>query len=218
MTHSFYLQDTNIERQTRLDGRIKPDPAAFALWNRAVEMVSGPEDKALLLKAFSFARDIRYGHEGLTSDIYFAHPVRVAALSMLSQDNGDVTIGIIGLLHNVFELSDTPASLIADNFGIAVAEQITTLTVNRELQWEEAYKKSYYAKINASPLSCRVVKVFDKLDNMFLLGINPDEAIKEKYLLEIEGYILPMMERDIPDILPYMLQLIKDYHRIGFMG
>jgi (p)ppGpp synthase/HD superfamily hydrolase len=218
MKHTLYLQDTIIERQARLEGRVKPDPAAFALWDRALEMVPGAEDKNLLLKAYAFARDIKYRHEGLASDIYFAHPVRVAALSMLSQDSQDITIGIVGLLHNVFELSDIPASVIQSNFGADVTTQITALTVNREQQWDPAYKKSYYAKINASPVSCRIVKVFDKLDNIFLLGINPDTETREKYLLEIETYILPMVKKDIPDILPYMEELIKDYHRIGFMG
>ena len=101
-----YLDEINNEREYRIKGRSIPDPNAILLWNRAINDIQSSEKKETLIDAFNFAKGIKYEHEGLTGDIYFAHPVRVAALSLLSQERVSIDFGIIGLLHNIFELSD----------------------------------------------------------------------------------------------------------------
>jgi (p)ppGpp synthase/HD superfamily hydrolase len=212
MISSSYLNEINIEREARLKGRMIPDPNAIVLWNRAINDLNSIEEKDILIKAFNFAKGIKYQHEGLASDIYFAHPIRVAALSLLSQKSINVDTGIIGLLHNVFELSNTTVDSISLLFGESIALQILDLTVNRDLQWNQKYKESYYTKINSNSLACRIVKIFDKLDNLFLLDLNPNEEIKQKYMIEIETYILPMTERDMPEVYNYMQNIIQNYH------
>jgi len=207
-----YLNEIKVEREYRINGRIFPDPKATILWNRAINDIHIIDNKDTLMKAFNFAKGIKYQHDGLTSDIYFAHPIRVASLSLLSQKSVNIDTGIIGLLHNVFELSSTPVDLISTQFGESIAEQIVDLTVNRDLQWDQKYKESYYTKINSNPLACRIVKIFDKLDNIFLLDLNPDEETKQKYLIEIETYILPMCKRDLPEVYNYMKNIIQNYH------
>ena len=212
MISPSYLNEINIEREARIKGRMVPDPNAIILWKRAINDLNSIEEKGTLIKAFNFAKGIKYQHEGLASDIYFAHPIRVAALSLLSQKSINIDTGIIGLLHNVFELSNTPVDSISMQFGESIAQQIVDLTVNRDLQWDQKYKESYYTKINSNPLACRIVKIFDKLDNIFLLDLNPDEETKQKYLIEIETYILPMTERDMPEVYNYMQHMIQNYH------
>ncbi len=207
-----YLNEIHIEREARLKGRMVSDPNAIILWNRAIYDLNTKAEKHKLIKAFNFAKRIKYQHEGLASDIYFAHPIRVAALSLLSQKSINVDTGIIGLLHNVFELSNTPVDSISMQFGESITQQIVDLTVNRDLQWDQKYKESYYTKINSNPLASRIVKIFDKLDNIFLLDLNPDEETKQKYLIEIETYILPMTERDMPEVYNYMQNMIQNYH------
>jgi (p)ppGpp synthase/HD superfamily hydrolase len=206
-----YLTEINKERENRIKGRLAPDPNAILLWNIAINGIQNFEKKEKLIKAFNFAKEIEYKHEGLSKDIYFAHPVRVAALSLLSQRSININCGLIGLLHNIFELSDIPFDLISKKFGKFIANQIKDLTVNRQLQYDKIYKNDYYKKINSNPLECRIVKIFDKIDNIFLLDLNPDEEIKIKYLTEIELYILPMVERDIPVLYNYLLKMIEYY-------
>lgn len=218
INYPIYFKEIAEERRLRIDGRLKPDPNANVLWKMAIESVKEEEAQNLIIRAFEYANKIKYRHVGLTSDIYFAHPVRTAAMSMLCEECENIDFGIVGLLHNVFELSDTSTKIIAKHFGESIANQISDLTVDRELQWDYAYKQDYYNRINSNALSCRVVKVFDKIDNMFLLGLNPDDIIRGKYLDEIESYILPMAERDIPSVFPYLKLLFKDCKDSGFFG
>lgn len=210
----FYLKDIHSERELRLQGRSKPDSHASLLWGRALSGFSTEEDIETLNKAYKFAKAIDYHHEGMESSIYFPHSLRVASLALLSLDN-NVNAGVVGLLHNVLETSDTPVNTISHEFGAQIAIQVEHLTVNRELQWDEAYKELYYKNINSSAIECRIVKIFDKVDNIFILNINPDEVIRQKYLNEINAYILPMIKRDIPSILEYTEQLIEDCYTMG---
>jgi (p)ppGpp synthase/HD superfamily hydrolase len=214
----FYLKDISEERRLRINGREQPDPNADILWNQAITAVADTADKEKLLSAFRFAKQIPYRHEGLSSDIYFTHPMRTAAMALLCEEQCTVDFGIVGLLHNVLEVSDISREVLSANFGENVATQIVTLTVNRDLQWDEQYKRSYYDEINSQPVSCRVVKVFDKLDNLFVLGLNSDEQTREKYLSEIKLHVLPIAEKDLPTVYAYMCRLVEDTERIGFFG
>jgi len=83
------------------------------------------------------------------------------------------------------------------------------LTVNRKHQWDLQYKYEYYLALNRNPQNCRIVKILDKLDNMYLLDLNDNELIKRKYLEEIEKYILPMTQADIPELYSYFETLFN---------
>ena len=210
-----YLDEIGIEKKRRHIGRDMPDPHAVVLWDRAISLIECDNKKEKLIEAYNFAKSIKYRHIGLSSEIYFAHPVRVAALALLSQKDKSIDLGIIGLLHNIFELSDTKIGVIGDIFGCSVESQIIDLTVDRNLQWDHNYKKSYYSKINTNPIDCRIVKIFDKLDNIFLLDQNPDSSVKQRYIEEIKKYIIPMCEKDIPELSDYMKNMIKNYFKIN---
>jgi hypothetical protein len=91
MNISDILDDIGIERRRRLLGLLEPDPHALVLWNRAMAALPDDTQRSRLAHAFLFAEAIKYRHVGLTSDIYFSHPLRVAALAILlsgTQDAG----------------------------------------------------------------------------------------------------------------------------------
>lgn len=218
MNKPDYLKNINTERQFRLDGRTSPDPNAIDLWNRALTSIQNREDFGLLNSALEFAKKIEYRHMGMSSEIYFRHPLRTAAFALLCEERQNIDFGIVGLLHNVFELSDTAPEILASVFNESIANQISALTVDRDYQWDLAYKQDYYDGINSNPVSCRVVKIFDKLDNLFVLGLNPDDIIREKYLAEIRTHILAMAERDLPSVFPYLCGLVDECESTGFLG
>jgi (p)ppGpp synthase/HD superfamily hydrolase len=213
-----YLKDIKTERQFRLDGRTIADPNATDLWNRALNSIQRKEDLELLSSAFEFANKIEYRHMGMSSEIYFMHPMRTAAFALLCEERQNIDFGIVGLLHNVFELSDMAPEILASVFNESISNQILALTVDRNLQWDLAYKQDYYDGINSNPLSCRVVKIFDKLDNLFVLGLNPDAVTREKYLAEIRTHIIPMADRDLPSVFPYLSQLVDECESTGFLS
>jgi (p)ppGpp synthase/HD superfamily hydrolase len=204
-----FLDSIEEERERRLAGLATPDPHARTLWQRALDLQAAA-DKALLASAYDFAMAIDYRHEGLASAIYAAHPVRVAAMAVLSNAAPPVETGIVGLLHNVLEVSRLDGDELARRFGRSVRDQIVNLTVDRSRQWDESYKRDYYAALESGSPAARVVKVFDKLDNLYLLGRNPDTAVKTRYVLEVQTHVLPMAARDIPAILPYLTALLNE--------
>jgi (p)ppGpp synthase/HD superfamily hydrolase len=204
----LYFNNIKDEKETRLKGLLIPDPHADKLWKNAISIFQ-ESDIQILTNAYRFSKSIDYRHNGMKSSLYFPHLLRVASLSILTIGSY-VNAGIIGLLHNVYETSILNETYIGEEFGVEIAKQIKTLTVDRNLQWDPNYKKAYYENINLSPIECRVVKIFDKIDNLFILNINPDQGIRKIYLDEVESYILPMIQRDVPAIYSYAIELIQD--------
>ena len=211
------LDDIERERQRRLLGLLKPDPHALVLWNRATAALGDKVQRERLIHAFDFAKQIKYRHVGLTSDIYFSHPLRVAGLATLISGTQDAETGVIAVLHNVLEVSDVSTDVLSATFGSCISNQITVLTVDRDVQWDKAYKVNYYSDLMKGSLSARVVKIIDKLDNLFVLGLNPDASVRDKYLAEIEDFVLPMTLTSLPAVTAYMRELVKDCRATGFI-
>ena len=86
-----------------------------------------------------------------SSEIYFSLPLRVASIATILSGTRSIDYPILGLLHNIIEVSDISKAVLSFHFGDLIAEQIEILTVERTLQWDEAYKKDYYRKINNHP-------------------------------------------------------------------
>ena len=217
MNFEDILDDIGIERRRRLVGLLEPDPHAFVLWSRAMAALPDDVERSRLDHAFGFAKGIKYRHVGLTSEIYFSHPLRVAGIATLISGVQEAGIGMLAILHNVLEVSDVSVDMLADAFGSSISNQIVALTVDRDLQWDKAYKAGYYGKLIEGPLYARVVKIVDKLDNLFLLGLNPDVSVREKYLAEIEDFVLPMTEASLPSLTAYMRNLVQDCRTTGFI-
>lgn len=210
MSRVPFLDSIETERQRRLDGRTTPDAHAHVLWTRVLAVQRSPAVRGRLRGAQEYAQGIQYRHAGLSSGIYAAHPLRVAAMAMLASVSPGIDAGIVGLLHNVLEVSDVSESELCDRFGEGVAAQVRSLTVDRPREWDAAYKSAYYDAINTGPKAARLVKVLDKLDNLFLLGLNTDTTVKTRYVREIQDHIIPMVDLNIPTLSAYMRALLKE--------
>ncbi len=211
MTFKNLLNNIEEERSRRLRGLEKPDPYAVALWQRAMDSLSDEKERQKVMGAYTFAKNIQYGHPGLESDIYFSHPIRVSAMSLIIDGSLRAESGILGLLHNALEVSHVSHEKLSCNFGSDIANQIRMLTVDRAVQWDKIYKTEYYRQIMISPRHVRIVKVVDKLDNLFLLGQNPDAKIRKMYLEEVEAFVLPIAAQTIPEIASYMSNLVANH-------
>lgn len=211
------LDDIGLERQRRLLGLLEPDPHALVLWSRATAALPGDVQRDRLVHAFGFAKEINYRHVGLTSDIYFSHPLRVAGLAILISGAQDADTGVLAVLHNVLEVSDVSTDMLSTTFGTDMSNLITALTVDRDIQWDKAYKAGYYRKLMEGPIFARVVKIIDKLDNLFVLGLNPDVSVRDKYLIEVEDFVLPMTVTSLPVVTAYMRELVQDCRSTGFI-
>jgi len=157
-------------------------------------------EKELILEAFNFAKSIEYDHEGLSKESYLAHPLRVASMSLRYIDDSTQNSTILALLHNIFEVGQVSRKIVKEKFGVLINDAISILTVNRELQWDSSYKEEYYSKIRSFPGPAMEIKVLDKFDNIFLIGLNPEEDIRIKYINEVRKHIIPMAEIVLPEL------------------
>jgi (p)ppGpp synthase/HD superfamily hydrolase len=217
MIKKVLLDNIKIERRRRLFGLTNPDPHSKILWNKVLRSTRNNDDKSRLIIAYNFAKKIDYNHPGMDPDIYFAHPLRVASYSFLHLNSNNINLAITGLVHNVFELSNYSKDYIENLFDNSIVKQVENLTVDRNLQYDLVYKKSYYNKIMNGSFEARIVKIFDKIDNLFTLSLNPDKIVRKKYLEEIETFILPMAKNDLPFICDYINELVKFNYKVGYL-
>lgn len=196
----YKLTSTEEELNLRLQALDQAGKGSKDRFLDALEEAYQGRDSSAVKDAYRFACELEYDHVGLTPEAYLAHPLRVAemTLSFLQPATDDQVI--IALLHNVLEVGKCTSDNLSKNFGSDVSQAIVNLTVDRELQWDKEYKRGYYQTILEGPKAAIPVKAIDKFDNIFMLCLNPDEAIRKAYIEEIEEHILPMSQNFVPVI------------------
>lgn len=157
-----------------------------------------------------FAFGIDYKHVGLSSPAYLMHPLRVAILNLESVEFPSKNGFVLALFHNILEVSTLTLPRLKELFGKTIAESIETLTVDRTRQWDWSYKQSYYNGILQSEDWVGQVKIVDKLDNLYTLFLNPDAQIRDKYLAEVERWVIPMAEQLLPAVVNLLIDLTKE--------
>ena len=168
------------------------------------------------MHAYTYAVGLQYDHVGLSSEAYLAHPLRVAEMALGLFKPVDADTVCIALLHNALEVGGVDVQALRAAFGTRIADTIATLTVDRSKQWEPEYKRSYYSAINAGYVGGRVIKVLDKLDNIFMLCLNADDAIRARYLAEIDEHVVPMAVAVMPQVGSYMKNASINASKIGY--
>ncbi|MCM2303294.1 MAG: HD domain-containing protein [Elusimicrobia bacterium] len=202
------------ERRSRLESRAAQGAEAGAMFEACLAAHAEGEARARILEAYRFAQRIEYTHAGLTPAAYLAHPARVACLAMRLVKPLDAETVVVGLVHNVLEVSRLTEDDVAGALGRPVAEMLVALTVDRRRTSEDD-TKAYYERLSRAPWAARLVKILDKLDNLFLLCLNPDDMVRSSYLREIETYIVPMAGRDLPELSHYLRLLIENCRTTG---
>ena len=98
------------------------------------------EDEEKILAALKFSENLEYSHHGLSKNQYLIHPIRVANTILEKKENISRDLLVLGLLHNVIEVTDITIKEIQDTFGKKISDAINFLTVDRKIQWEKNYK------------------------------------------------------------------------------
>lgn len=205
----FSILNTDITNESLRRERIfkTGDPMATQFWKLTLKSF-GNSNKEILNETYNFAKNVDAKHQGLSKTAYFSHPLRVASYASFLTGFKSPSFPILGLIHNIFEISDIDYESIKKKFGSSIAEQIRVLTVDRKKDWDSSYKKKYYETIYSQTVSCRIIKILDKFDNLFILNLNPNEEIKKKYLLEVEKYIIPMAKKDLTSLYKKLKEIV----------
>jgi len=191
--------DFQFERSLRIKSLKSEGQGALELFEHDIIDIH-ESMRRVIHKALKLAKKLTYAHGALSSEAYLAHPLRVASMALQYSKFVSANDIVLALLHNVYEVTNVSKQIISEQFGEEIEESISTLTVNRKLQWLQEYKYGYYNSINRSENSTKFIKILDKLDNVFVIGLNPDANIRKMYIDEIYKYILPMSKDVVPEL------------------
>ncbi len=212
------LGTIEAERESRLAFLRRPDDSVRRQFDAEAQKLEDPAVKRDLQVAWDYALRLEYNHPGQGTAEYLAHPLRVTTLYMQLFRPADASGVATAILHNVLEVTPVGRGELAAVAGDAVATAVQTLTVDRARQWDQDYKRAYYRAIEAQPAHVARVKTLDKLDNLFLLCLNPSAETRERYLQEIDLWLLPMARRAAPQLAGYIAKLAADCRRVGHIS
>lgn len=164
-----------------------------------------------IYKTLKFALEQTYG-ENIINRYYVNHPIRVAKLSLMwlgliKEKNSDLVIA--ALIHNVLEKNIISLEILSSEYSHWVYDTIVTLTVDRSKEEDQNYITKYYNELEKKDKYTQMLKVFDKLDNIYSLCLNPDDEIRSKYLQEVKKYIAPIINKHAASLSSYFNKLIN---------
>lgn len=209
------LGSIEAERESRLAFLRRPDDSVQRQFDAEALKLEDADARRALQRAWDYAQRLEYRHPGQGKAEYLAHPLRVTTLYMQLFRPADAPGVTTAILHNAMEVTAAGREDLAAAAGDAVATAVETLTVDRARQWDDEYKRAYYRAIEAQPPHVARVKILDKLDNLFLLCLNPSAQTRERYLREIDRWLVPMARRAAPQLADYIAALAADCRRVG---
>ncbi len=168
----------------------------------------------VIAKALEYAKNLDFSNNHLKSS-YLSHPLRLASFLIEIQPTIKADYIVIALLHNVPETTNITAEEIRTVFGDTVADGIRALVVDRKVPFssiEEPYYKGIFKKGEALVL----VKLLDKIDNLFVLGLNPENEVRTNYIIEIREKLLPFAFDYNPQLGAYLDELLTETLNLGF--
>lgn len=190
------LQKFLNERDIRLCDREGGYERAFASLQGRLECSTTHIQLNEINEYLSRLVNICSDHDGLNSIEYIVHPIRVAEFCLMNHDEVNVTSVVkLALAHNVIEVSNLNEEQLRSLLGNEVISKVHVLTVNRKFRWDNTYLQDYYWSIDADGYDCSVVKCADKLDNIFLINLNPSIEVRRRYLQEIEEFVIPLADK-----------------------
>lgn len=157
---------------------------------------TGPEDAALIERAYAFAKNAHEGEERYSGEPYFVHPAAVA--KTLAEYGMDATTIAAGLLHDTVEDGRATSEAIREAFGgevLALVEGVTKLG-RQKYRGAERHAESLRRLLVATAADIRVliVKLADRYHNMQTLAHVPREKRRRIALETLEIYA-PIADR-----------------------
>ena len=202
------LDDFLLQREVRAGDIINKSKHSEKLWINLCNNLSLNEVKEIE-DTRRFAENLKYVHPGLDSKEYIIHPIRVGSLGGLFSSSNKVNIAKIGLLHNVYEVGVVEPITIIEKFGLGIDLALKTLKVDRVRQLNHDYLSSYYKAIEQLQGGIGIIKVVDKIDNLYTINQTASHGTRVNYLIEIEEFVVPLCEKVSPQLSPILLDIIR---------
>ena len=203
----MYILDTIENEKIRRVEELEDPQKNYSMLVRDFSEFASEKDQKKIHDFYRLLLKFEYSHPGLDKLAYMAHPIRVARLYISYCENFCIETLKLALAHNLLELTGLHEKDLSQDSLKPISHMIKKLTVDRSRQWDWDYKINYYEQISVSS-EMSVVKVLDKLDNLYLLSNNPNRKIKLLYLNEIEKFIMPLVSTFVPKLESIISDLV----------
>jgi len=151
-------------------------------------------------QAYWLAKAVHRYQKRDSGERYFEHCRRVAI--GLKERGGNISANgiVIALLHDCMEDGLIPQGLLERLFGQQVARSIEILSktvpvfdplTGKIKNKDKKPLSEYYRDISLAPKLVRRIKLIDRLDNICLMEVWPEER-QQRYIAETETYLLPI--------------------------
>ncbi len=202
------LSDFRTEQAIRLGNFRSKIRHSENLWERLCNVLSFDEMNKIQTVR-TFAETLAYVHPGLNSKEYILHPIRVASLGGLIVSQDRYMTAKIGLLHNVYEVGAVETTTIIEKFGPDVDFALKILRIDRSRQADYEYLAEYYELITKLPSGLGIVKVLDKIDNLYTIRSTANHSTRVNYIIEIKEFVVPLCEEVAPKLKSTLLDMIR---------
>ncbi|MBA3704879.1 MAG: bifunctional (p)ppGpp synthetase/guanosine-3',5'-bis(diphosphate) 3'-pyrophosphohydrolase [Bacteroidetes bacterium] len=170
--------------------------------------------EANITKALEYAKTLNFSKNSLKSS-YLSHPLRLASFLIEMEPTIASDHIVIALLHNVPETTEISIAELEKIFGKNVATGIDTLVVDRKVSFP-SIEESYYKAIFEQGKSLVLIKLLDKIDNLFVLCLNADDEIRKNYIIEVREKLLPFAFKYNKQLGEYLDELLNLTVKLGF--
>ena len=139
-------------------------------------------------------------------------------MSILLQPKLGKELIVLAMLHNIFEATDLNEIDLLNYFDNKTIERVKILKINREKQSLNSYLTAYYSCIKSAHSSVSVVKIIDKIDNLFTLCLNPNLNKRKIYLKQIEDFVIPLTKLKLHIVHNYLIRLVNNAHKTKYIS
>ena len=163
------------------------------------------EDQRNIRAALSLATKYHNGQFRDDYTPYITHCITVANLAM--EDRQPVAVVSTALLHDTLEDTLLTAEELETQFGQDVLSMVKLLS--KELNGIKLPQEEYYTHISTGRSEVRRIKGYDRLSNILSLYYCPDQTKQKRYIKKTHEDILPMIEKEFPDITEKILLALE---------
>lgn len=139
-------------------------------------------DDSVIIKAARFAEQAHRSINQKRTDgsPYFLHPARVAGMTAAYYQSTPIMVAL-AYLHDTKE--DVPSVTIQKielEFGLDLARFLTYISKPKGMKWtREEVNAHYNGVLKTAPFEVKIVKLFDRLDNLSdMKGYKPEKKIR----------------------------------------
>ncbi len=207
------LKSIDFERNLRLQSRKNQGRGEIENFSDWLRDWPDKKLKEIGFETLNLVTNFKYNHNILNKKTYLAHVLRVTKMSMLAEPKLAKELITLSMIHNIFEATDLNEFELLNHFDNTTIERVKILKINREKQNSNSYLKTYYSCIKDAHISVGIVKIIDKVDNLFTLCLNPNLNKRNAYLKQIEDFVIPLTRLKLPNMLDYLIRLVNNAHK-----